>query len=182
MEEFLRIKREDVFSGQDLIPVYTAYLGRARYETYHSGEQTGDYACLSSDQVLAALQTNGRLPDIPAATLLSFLLGHNREDTANLPALLALLSYADGFGCRFACEGAQEEHDAVVIRIGFVDIFGYDHPFLRLNIRAVEIKDALCRNVISVRKAGKTGKEICNIKRRRKSVRRLSRYDCSAGR
>lgn len=117
MEEFLRIKREDVFSGQDLIPVYTAYLGRARYETYHNGEQAGDYACLSSDQVLAALQTNGRLPDIPAATLLSFLLGHNREDAANLPALLALLSYTDGFGCRFACEGAQEERNAVVIRL-----------------------------------------------------------------
>lgn len=114
MEEFLGISREDPFSGQDLIAVYTAYLGRSRYEAYHTGPSE-ESPVPSPEQLSSLLGTQGRIPDISAAALRSLLLGHNREDVKHLPALLSLLAYADCFRGGFVCDGAREEADAVQI-------------------------------------------------------------------
>lgn len=104
-EGFLGLNREDIFSGGDLIPVYTAYLGRARYERFHKGECGGKSPRPQDLQTL--LLSEGKLPDVRADALLNVLLCHNREDVEHLPSLLGLLNYAELFKAHWEYAGLQ---------------------------------------------------------------------------
>lgn len=104
-ESFLGLKREDIFSGGDLIPVYTAYLGRSRYERFHKGDCGGK--CPRPEELAFLLASEGKLPDVKADVLKKFLLCHNREDVENLPALLSLLSYTEFFKGRYEFENGK---------------------------------------------------------------------------
>lgn len=81
IEEFLGIHREDIFSGGDLIQVYSGYLGKKHYETLWRSR-------------------NPEL-ELPSPTesdlLLNQLLLHNADDLRGLLSICPILYYVDLF-------------------------------------------------------------------------------------
>ncbi len=78
IEEFLRIKREDIFDGGDLIGVYQSYLGKKRYETLLKAR---------NPELLVQEQTESE-------GLLHQLFLHNEDDLKGL-VQISLLLYLD---------------------------------------------------------------------------------------
>lgn len=96
VEQFLNLKREDVFSGGDLIPVYTEFIGRYRYECLTRGNPFQKTGAAPSDTVPDFEDTGlTRMPESPAKALLSVLLLHNREDITGLLAITDLLAVTE---------------------------------------------------------------------------------------
>lgn len=94
VEEFLNIKREDPFTGGDLISVYTEYVGTKRYERLSSSYAHEDFKVV----------TESGLPSLAAKksdALLYTLLLHNAEDLKGLLHICSMLSYVDLFSCNF---------------------------------------------------------------------------------
>lgn len=81
LETFLNIRREDTFSGGDLIQVYQSYLGRKHYETLWNTR---------NPEHLLNAPTESDL-------LLHQLLLHNADDLKGLLFICPLLNYADLF-------------------------------------------------------------------------------------
>ncbi len=78
IESYLHLKRIDTYSGEELISLYSSYLGRLTYERL----------ALQSASV-----NNSSNPS--AGDLENILLLHNLEDIKNLPAISGLLYYKD---------------------------------------------------------------------------------------
>ncbi|MDE6873921.1 MAG: ribonuclease H-like domain-containing protein [Lachnospiraceae bacterium] len=115
VEEFLGITRGDVFSGGDLIPVYTEFVGRYRYECITHGNPFWDMdtAGQTGTDVLSVGTTSSgtkatnhtvphetpdfvdtgltNMPESPAKALLYVLLLHNCEDIRGLLGISPLL-------------------------------------------------------------------------------------------
>lgn len=113
VEQFLGIRREDTFSGGGLIPVYTEFVGRYRYECLTHGNPfgraDGGFAPLSwadagrmdkafvppagADADVPDFLGTGltNMPKSPAKALLFVLLLHNREDITGLLSISRLL-------------------------------------------------------------------------------------------
>lgn len=81
LETFLNIRREDTFSGGDLIQVYQSYLGKKHYETLWNTR--------NPEQMLK--------PPTESDLLLHQLLLHNSDDIKGLLLICPLLNYADLF-------------------------------------------------------------------------------------
>ncbi len=93
VEHFLGLSREDIFSGSDLIPVYTEYLAKARLEALRASSAMSPATSDFSQTGLPAIT------DSPANALLTVLLLHNHEDLIGLyqiAGLLPLLRFCDG--------------------------------------------------------------------------------------
>lgn len=89
VEEYLGIKREDTFTGGDLISVYGRYVGIKRYETLNS-----------SSEKIYAVQNESGLPSLGTSSsdaLLYVLLLHNAEDLQGLLCISSMLAYRDFF-------------------------------------------------------------------------------------
>ena len=78
IESYLHLKRIDTYSGEELISLYSSYLGRLTYERL---------ALQSASVNNSSNPSAGDLEDI--------LLLHNLEDIKNLPAISGLLYYKD---------------------------------------------------------------------------------------
>lgn len=117
VEQFCGISREDAFCGGDLIPVYTEFVGRYRYECLTHGNpfqeektcpEKNDEQEPGSRQVLPNQDARTKasaqpapdftgtgltkMPESPAKALLYVLLLHNREDITGLLAISELLA------------------------------------------------------------------------------------------
>lgn len=89
VEEFLDIKREDTFTGGDLISVYSQYVGIKRYETLNA---------LNGKKY--PVQDQSGLPSLGSTSsdaLLYVLLLHNAEDLQGLLLISSMLAYSDFF-------------------------------------------------------------------------------------
>lgn len=97
LEEFLGIHREDRFSGGDLIPVFTEFLGRYRYEQLTSSSSSNECAVAVFDTAQTDFSDCGlkNMPETPAKALLSVLLMHNYEDVIGLLEISALTELLD---------------------------------------------------------------------------------------
>lgn len=80
MEKYLGLEREDTYSGEELISVYSSYIGRLSYERLVSQSSAG-----------AGKSASG--PD--ASELEGTLLLHNLEDVKNLLPLSGMLYFRD---------------------------------------------------------------------------------------
>lgn len=79
VEEFLSLGRKDTYSGEELIPVYSAFLGRLTYER------------------LALSSGNSNRSAVSSSALKEILLLHNLEDVKNLVPIAGLLLYEEAF-------------------------------------------------------------------------------------
>lgn len=87
LEQKMGLFRDDPFSGGDLIPVYTEFIGRYRYE-----QLTGKNTRPSDENRIDFHDTGLKsMPESPAKALLSVLLLHNREDLTGLLTIAELL-------------------------------------------------------------------------------------------
>lgn len=135
VEQFLNIRRDDVFSGGDLIPVYTEFVGRYRYECVTRGNpfQKNDAAPPAADAKLQSafheepaafpdtvpsFEDTGLtcMPESPAKALLAVLLLHNREDITGLLAITDLLGIAGLLAGEFRITELSETADAAPVR------------------------------------------------------------------
>ncbi|WOO36388.1 ribonuclease H-like domain-containing protein [Anaerocolumna sp. AGMB13020] len=89
LEEYLKLKRKDTYSGEELIPVYSGYVGRLLYENMK----------IKSGELSAYTVSNQDTPD--AQSLRDILLLHNGEDVINLLPISAMLYYCDTFKADF---------------------------------------------------------------------------------
>lgn len=96
VEQFLGIKRRDTLTGSDLLPVYTAFVGRYRYESIMRDSPSPKENLPTLNFCDAGLK---RMPEISAELLLSALLLHNRED------IMGLISISDLFALPRLFEG-----------------------------------------------------------------------------
>lgn len=102
VEQFLGIKREDALTGGDLIPIYTAFVGRYRYECI---TQNFDRTVKENLQMPDFCDTGlNRMPETSAKALLSVLLLHNREDITGLISISNLLALPRLFDGDFTIE------------------------------------------------------------------------------
>lgn len=85
VESYLSIKREDTYSGADLIQIYANYLGSYRYEKLQQ----------SHSQKGRNILTSSKIPS--SKDLLQILLLHNAEDIKNLLSISNMLCYTDIF-------------------------------------------------------------------------------------
>jgi uncharacterized protein len=99
IETFLKIKREDIFDGGDLIQVYQSYLGRKRYETLRQKRIEGVIEQSTSE----------------AEILLRQLLLHNEDDLKGLVRITPILSYVDLFEKPIRILQARVEKDILTI-------------------------------------------------------------------
>lgn len=96
VEQFLGIKREDTLAGSDLLPIYTAFVGRYRYESIMRDSPRPKENLPTPNFCDAGLK---RMPETSAKMLLSVLLLHNRED------IMGLISISDLFALHRLFDG-----------------------------------------------------------------------------
>lgn len=92
VERFLRLFREDPFSGGDLIPVYTEYLAKVRLEQLRGSSSTVPSSAFLETGLPLLNQTQSDV-------LLATLLLHNKEDLTGLfhiSSLANTLSFLQG--------------------------------------------------------------------------------------
>lgn len=82
LEQFVDFKRVDTYSGEELIQVYTNYLGRVQYERLHRE--------LDSNEVISNIK-----PSLESNHYANILLTHNSEDIKGLLKVSEILYYAD---------------------------------------------------------------------------------------
>lgn len=87
MESLIMMDREDIYDGGTLIPMYTEYVGKVRFDTLRANE------------------------------LLDFLLCHNREDVLGLARISALTSIIDFRQGAFAVTDIVENADDIVCHL-----------------------------------------------------------------
>lgn len=92
IEKFFHIKREDLYSGGDLIQIYANYVGIAQLEKLQKGR-------LGREQITAY---NDSSPS--SNELLQVLLLHNKEDLLGLQSIAKLLYYDEFFDGDFKIE------------------------------------------------------------------------------
>lgn len=97
VEQYLGIYRRDSFSGGDLIPVYTEFIARYRYEQLTA---SADTAC--PDFTETGLP---KLPCSPANALMQVLLLHNREDIRGLLAISSIQTLHSLLNGEFSWQG-----------------------------------------------------------------------------
>ena len=99
VEQFLGVFRKDILTGKDLIPLYTEFIGRYRYECIRNKNQIFDggtnFLADSEDQTEKIPDFSGtglkKMPDSPASAMLFTLLLHNGEDILGLIKICRLL-------------------------------------------------------------------------------------------
>lgn len=102
IEKFLKLHREDVNDGGDLIQMYAAYLGKKRYEVLR----------------------NARMPQIitegpsEADELLRLLLLHNEDDIKGLVGISSILNYTELFEKPVHILTAGVNKDLLIIQCG----------------------------------------------------------------
>jgi uncharacterized protein YprB with RNaseH-like and TPR domain len=102
IEQFLGLRREDVFSGEELIQIYANYLGKLQYEKLHEKRLVNHKLTSTSNKVIDVEKSNN-----PASTgtssndLLEILLLHNSEDVKGLLQVATILYYTDLFEMDF---------------------------------------------------------------------------------
>lgn len=89
VEDFLKVKRTDSYSGGELIPVFTRFLALYTYEKKHASG-TSHYQVFPVSGLPSIEKSN-------SGTLRQLLLLHNTEDILNLPQILPMLSYVKLF-------------------------------------------------------------------------------------
>lgn len=92
IEEFLGIQREDSFTGGDLIPVYSQYVGIRRYENLKNVNSDNSYKIMLASGLPSIMNTK-------SYALLQVLLLHNKEDLTGLLSISSVLAYVDLFTC-----------------------------------------------------------------------------------
>lgn len=93
IEAFLGIKREDVFDGGDLIPIYQSYLGKKHIELLKNARNM----VFTDNQMNKETILAGRKPASESEMLLGQLLLHNEDDVMGLVLISPILSYIDLF-------------------------------------------------------------------------------------
>lgn len=93
IEIFLGLKREDNCSGEELIPIYSAFLGRLTYERLVRGNpaRNNTDTAVSDGQGTSILSPG----TMNSQSLKDVLLLHNLEDVKNLIPISELLLYKD---------------------------------------------------------------------------------------
>lgn len=93
VESFMELKRQDVYSGEELIQIYANYLGKLQSERLRKEQPASG---LLSYQNLT--NANGEKPVTPSSEdLRTLLLLHNFEDVKNLLPLGSLICFAELF-------------------------------------------------------------------------------------
>jgi hypothetical protein len=89
IEQFVDFKRIDTYSGEELIQVYTNFLGRIQYERLHENLNN-----ISEDtsNIIPTIDSNSSLTSKDYAKI---LLTHNSEDIKGLLKVSEILNYAD---------------------------------------------------------------------------------------
>lgn len=103
IESFLKINREDVASGGELIEVYQHYLGKKRIESFKE-----------SRGILSSKEENTE-----AEELLHLLLLHNEDDIKGLIQICPILYYSDLLDKPFHLLQAAVEEKQLVLRFEF---------------------------------------------------------------
>ncbi|MDF2868483.1 MAG: hypothetical protein K0R05_58 [Anaerocolumna sp.] len=85
IEEYLMLPRKDTYSGEELIPIYSSYVGRLIYENMKK----------YSDQLSASGNTVSTQDTPDSQSLKDILLLHNAEDVINLLPISGMLYYCD---------------------------------------------------------------------------------------
>ena len=101
LEIFLHIRRQDTFSGGDLIQVYQSYLGRKKYETLWQSRNPGQSLPLPAE----------------ADNLLGQILLHNADDIRGLLLISPVLYYTDIFEKSFRILQAEVDGGLLHIRL-----------------------------------------------------------------
>ncbi|WP_312369027.1 ribonuclease H-like domain-containing protein [Lachnoclostridium sp.] len=89
IEDFLKVERNDQYSGGDLIPIFTKFLALYTYEKKHTSGAS--HYQVSPVSGLPSIEKND------SGILRQLLLLHNAEDISNLPRILPMLSYVKLF-------------------------------------------------------------------------------------
>jgi uncharacterized protein len=112
IEQFLQIKRNDTFSGGELIQVYANYLGMKKLEQLKSR----NHEVSPVKNLEARIQSNnGTAPTSDSASLLEQLLLHNEEDVQGMLPLTQILAYQDLFNDCYSNINAAIEKDQLTI-------------------------------------------------------------------
>lgn len=91
IEEYLKLKRKDTYSGEELIPIYSSYVGRLIYENMK----------IKSGQLSASANSVSNQDTPDSQSLRDILLLHNGEDVINLLPISDMLYYCDTFNADF---------------------------------------------------------------------------------
>lgn len=100
LENFLGIRRVDIFDGGDLIQVYQSYLGKKHYETLKSSRNVDQSPDKESE----------------SNVLLNQLLLHNEDDLKGLLMISPILYYVDVFERPIRILQAGVDNNQLIIR------------------------------------------------------------------
>lgn len=111
VESFLKVDREDTFSGGELIEVYQSYLGKRHIENLRTlrGHKSANKSTDANSSDKAS----------EADKLLNALLLHNEDDIKGLVRILPILYYCDLFEKPFHILQAGVDKGKFNIRIGY---------------------------------------------------------------
>lgn len=96
LESFFAFKRDDIYSGSELISIYSQFVGRCQYEK------------LASDESIANYKSKQETSKVSVDYFADILLLHNSEDLIGLLEVSAILTYIDFF------EHGINKHDILV--------------------------------------------------------------------
>lgn len=112
IEQFLRIPRNDTFSGGELIQVYANYLGMKKLEQLKSR----NHEVSPVKNLEARIQSNNGSADSSDSSLfLQQLLLHNEEDVQGMLPLTQILAYRDLFNDCYTNINATIDKDQLAI-------------------------------------------------------------------
>lgn len=112
IEQFLRIPRNDTFSGGELIQVYANYLGMKKLEQLKSRNHEVSPV---KDLEVRIQSSNGSSDSSNSSLLLQQLLLHNEEDVQGMLPLTQILAYRDLFNDNYSNINATIEKDQLTI-------------------------------------------------------------------
>ncbi len=102
IEAFLKVKRDDIFSGGDLIEVYQSYLGQKHIENLKASRN---------------LLTSAK--DLESSKLLHLLLLHNEDDIKGLVSISPILYYSDLLKKPFTILQASVNEGQLIIHLEY---------------------------------------------------------------
>jgi uncharacterized protein YprB with RNaseH-like and TPR domain len=95
VEAFVNTNRKDTFSGEELIKVYSSFVGRLQYEKLHQKRlQTNTEIIIQNPSDSYSIEA---ISSPSSNELMDLLLLHNKEDIEGLIKIADLLYFADAF-------------------------------------------------------------------------------------